>query len=145
MPRKPGRPSKLTEDRTKRITDAIQIGAYPEHAARAAGIAPSTYYDWMAKGEEGYEGFAEFSEAVKEAKAQAEINDLAVITKAARDGHWQAAAWKRERSDPEHWGRRERVEHTGKGGGPVTVADLTDPEVRRLANELLARSASGDN
>ena len=38
--------------------------------------------------------------------AKADLRDLTVINKAANAGHWQAAAWYLERSDPKHWGRR---------------------------------------
>jgi hypothetical protein len=48
-----GRPTKLTPERHRRIVEAIRAGCYAEVAARAAGIVPSTYYDWLQRGQNG--------------------------------------------------------------------------------------------
>jgi hypothetical protein len=37
--------------------------------------------------------------------AESEMFDLNVITKAARDGHWQASAWRLERKYPKRYGQ----------------------------------------
>lgn len=46
---KPGRPTLLTPKVTKEILDAVRQGLYVEHAVKAAGVSPSTYYAWAAK------------------------------------------------------------------------------------------------
>ena len=44
------RPSKLTPETQNRIVQAARAGNYREAAARSAGIAPSTLYDWLSRG-----------------------------------------------------------------------------------------------
>jgi hypothetical protein len=38
--------------------------------------------------------------------------------------NWRAAAWYLERSYPDHYGHRARIEHAGTDGGPITLAGL---------------------
>jgi len=45
------RPSKLTADVRLKVCDAIRVGATFEEACRHAGIAPSTGWEWRARGE----------------------------------------------------------------------------------------------
>jgi len=56
------------------------------------------------------------------------VEAIAIIRTAAQEGHWQAAAWLLERSDPDQWGRRVvtqegRVDITS-GGEPVQNATI---------------------
>jgi len=44
--------------------------------------------------------------------SESEVWALQVITKAAAEGNWQAAAWRLERKHPKRWGRQDKVEHT---------------------------------
>ena len=54
--------------------------------------------------------YSDFRDAVEKARAEAEAQKLKAIHIAATDGTWQAAAWWLERSFPDRWGRRERIE-----------------------------------
>lgn len=45
-----GRPPNLNEQIIEGIVNRVLIGMHEEHAARACGIAPSTYYDWKKRG-----------------------------------------------------------------------------------------------
>lgn len=140
-----GRPTKLTPEVQEKIVSLVRAGNYPEVAAQAAGIAGRTYYEWMAKGDEGRDPYAQFQQAVKEAQAAAESHAVTIIRKAAMDGSWQAAAWFLERSKAERWRRKENVELTGKDGGPVEQKVLGDDkraEVTALIDELAARRAA---
>lgn len=142
-----GRPTKLNDDVREKIVSLVRAGNYPEVAAQAAGIASRTYYEWMAKGDEGRDPYAQFAQAVKEAQAAAESHAVTIIRKAAMDGSWQAAAWFLERSKAERWRRKENVELTGKDGGPVkqqVVGDDQRAEVTALIDELAARRAKAD-
>ena len=91
-----GRPSKFTVERQERILDAIRGGNYIETAALAAGVGKSTFYEWLDR-------YLEFADAVKEARAAAELRYLAIVERASAET-WQAAAWWLERSFPERWG-----------------------------------------
>lgn len=127
---KTGRPPLFDEDRASIMLNALQAGAYMETAAALAGIAKSTFYDWLRRGARARGAIdagtldvddpdheldvqlAEFSDAVRKALAQAEVDMLLVVNKAARgdEDHspqWQAAAWRLERKNPNRWGRRD--------------------------------------
>lgn len=112
-----------TPERTERILNAIKAGNYSYVAAQLGGIGERTFYDWMKRGESGEEPFAQFSQAVKEAETQAEARNVAIIQRHAQNS-WQAAAWYLERKAPGRWGRKERIEHTGAEGGPITLAGM---------------------
>jgi hypothetical protein len=119
----PGRPTKFTKDTRDKIVQAIQMGATYELAAQFGGVSYDTFNNWMKRGAEGVEGdqaFVDFFETVKQAEGKAAVGWLAKIEVAANDGNWQAAAWKLERRYPGEYGRQ-RIELTGKDGGPVTV------------------------
>ncbi|HSE45076.1 MAG TPA: hypothetical protein VLA89_07075 [Gemmatimonadales bacterium] len=45
-----GRPTALTEELSKKITDYTLAGVHVEVACQAVGIAPSTWYLWKSKG-----------------------------------------------------------------------------------------------
>lgn len=135
-----GRITKLTPDVQKRIITALEAGNYFETACEAAGISASTGHEWMARGRgtsntrPQTELYAQFAEAVERASSKAEIDNLNLINKAARDGTWQAAAWWLERRFPNRWGRT-RVELTGADGGAIQHLDVTklsDDELRAL-------------
>ena len=116
-----GRKSKLTPVIQQRICEAITAGNYNHVAAQAAGIGETSFYRWMAQGEEAQSGTKRaFWVAVKNAEAEAEIRNVGIIESAAPET-WQAAAWWLERKHNDRWARKERQEHVGEGGGPVAV------------------------
>ena len=129
-----GRPTKLTAETQERIVTAIRAGNYQDTAARWAGIDPGTFYRWMERGaqEDGEEEYREFREAVENAKAAAEVRDVALIDKAAQDGTWQAAAWKLERKFPHRWGRINRTEVSGPEGAPIALEVDAKTELKKL-------------
>lgn len=150
---RPHRPRLLTPDVHANIIANLRAGNYVEHAASAAGVAKSTVYDWLRKGEnavakqdagetltDGEETYAEFVLAVEEARAYAISNSLELIREAAPK-NWQAAAWYLERTAPAFFGRHMRTEITGPNNGPVQV-EVTKQE---LVDELLTLLDSMDD
>jgi len=134
------RPSKLTPETQQSIINALNSGNWIETAANYAGIATATLYNWLDRGRLERERievdeepnpnetqFLEFLEAVEKSRSNAQVRAVGLIQKAAIDGTWQAAAWFLERSDPQRWGRYNRMEVTGKDGGAVAV-DVTKLE-----------------
>lgn len=113
-----GRKSKLTPEVQEMIVKALGVGATHEQAFGVVGISHECFYNWLRLGETGRQPYSDFSEAVKKAEYQASVGWLALIEHAARQGHWQAAAWKLERRYPKMWGRQ-LVEHTVQQSGPV--------------------------
>ena len=145
------RPSKLSAEVRERIVTAIRAGNYADAAAQAAGISPSTYYRWMARGERERAGaFRAFREAVVRAEAEAEVHAVAIVRRAMAED-WRAAVAYLERRHAGRWRRQQTTELTGKDGGPIRthsssgldLTRLTDEELRQL-EELTARAAIAD-
>lgn len=106
-----GRPPKFNEEAANRIVIAVRGGNYMETAAALAGISKDTLYAWLRTGARQKSGqLRDFSDAVKKALGEAEATDLALIQKAAKDGAWQAAAWRLERRFRDKWGKSIAVE-----------------------------------
>jgi ribosomal protein L22 len=133
---------RLNKKTTDKIVDAIKKGAYQDAAARNAGVNPSTFYRWMDKGskEDGAEEYKEFYEAIENAKANAEVDAVMIINRAAVDGSWQAAAWWLERTRPKKFGRFDRNEVSGADGGPLRIDVSTEDLERKVALIISKRS-----
>jgi len=132
-----GRKGKFNEERVKMIIDAINAGNYNDVAAQYAGIDVATFYRWLVEGENAQSGAKhEFYEAVKIAQARAEVRNVAIIETAA-PRNWQAAAWWLERKNYDRWGRKERTELVGEGGGPVllSMAELVKKAAEEDSND----------
>jgi transposase-like protein len=121
----PGRPTKFNPERCEKIITALRGGNYRETACKYAGISNQTLRNWLKQAEnpDAPPEYMEFLCAVEKAEADAEVADIALIRRSAQDGQWQAAAWIRERKNPERWGRRDasKIEVTGADGGPVDM------------------------
>jgi hypothetical protein len=120
------RPTKLTTEIVTRLAQAIGVGASYDLAAKFAGIAPSTFFDWKARAEQaagrlladqepedGDGAYLDFLEAVERAEGSAAVGWLAKIEQAANSGEWRAAAWKLEKRHPHIYGRN-IIEHDGE-------------------------------
>ena len=139
MAQKRGNSYKLTEATAKRILNSIRAGNYMEVAAGAAGISKVTLLDWLRRGARGGSPkHAKLAADFAQAELQAEEMAVGHITMAAMKGIWQAAAWRLERKHPDRWGRRDKIEHLGAGGGPVQTQDVT----RLTTGERRARLAA---
>ena len=137
-----GRPTKLTPEVQATIVNALAAGTYLETAASAAGVERHTLNAWLKNGAQCKSGVQrEFSTAIKKALASAELRFGATIAIASQS-QWQAAAWMLERRYPARWGRIERHEMTGEGGGAIEIRVRFDPppgaivegEIRELGN-----------
>lgn len=136
-----GRPTKLTPEVHEIIVEAVRAGNYIETAALAAGIHRDTFYGWLerAKDEPG-SIYSDFSDALESAKAEAEKRDLSIISQAAHDGSWQAAAWKLERKHPQRWGRVNRTEISGPDGSAVKVEVSPKETLQAKLSDMLSRA-----
>lgn len=133
MAQKGRKPKTIEDPKVKLLLQALQAGNYVETACAYAGLAVSTVYLWLDRGNKEKQRIAqggqpdpkeatylEISEAIEKARANAVVANVAVIQQAARSGTWQAAAWWLERSMPQQFGRRIQAEVTGK----ISVDDL---------------------
>lgn len=111
MPRKPGRPTKLDDERVQAILHTIRQGNTLRVAAEANGITYTTFKDWRNK-------FPAFSAEVEKAEAEAERSHVANIKTHSAD-QWQASAWWLERRRHGDWRKVEEQRQTGPDGGPV--------------------------
>ena len=145
--RKPiGRPSKFTPATRKALVDGITAGLTYTHACQIVGIEYNTFNEWRKKGaaldEPDADGFYDFHEALTRAESQASMTMMATVRKVAQGyrmkrqfvdkngtlvtydedmpADWRAASWWLERRYPDEYGRQ-RIEHTGKDGGPIDV------------------------
>jgi hypothetical protein len=76
--------------------------------------------------------------AIEKAEGEAEATYTKIVADAAVK-NWTAAAWWLERRRPDDFARRERVEMTGKDGGPIDTRNLStlpDHERRALADAI---------
>ena len=117
------RPTKLTPEVQDIIVDGINAGLTCGLTCARAGVAPSTFYRWLEKGEAAKSGvFCEFFDAVSRAKADSAMRLVSQITLQAPTD-WRAAAFLLERRFPDDYGKRSEV--TGKDGGPGKVETKT--------------------
>ncbi len=134
-----GRPILLDDLRAKRIVDAIASGLSRTAAAAKGNIGRATLLEWLARGRDGEQPFADFLVRVKKAEADAEEVMVACVRVAALEPkHWQAAAWWLERARPADWAKREPTQEqetaraeTGSDDLEVTRSVLAALESRK--------------
>ena len=137
---------KLTPERQAEIVKFIEAGNYANVAAVCAGIHPETFSNWMKWGRERRKGiYFEFFDAIQKAEARGEARHVLNIANESKK-NWQASAWYLERKHFERWGRRERKEITGEGGGPVearvTLVDAIRNELKGAAQTAGSNSGA---
>jgi hypothetical protein len=114
-----GRPSKLTTARTTQLV--ARQGCPLDTACAQVGIHRDTLYEWSRRGRDAAErrargervdpresDYLRFSDALREARAAAESDAVAVIWEATQRD-WRAAAWFLEHGFPDRWGRQGRA------------------------------------
>jgi len=140
-----GRPpgsGKLDRELTERICTAIAAGNTLKTSAALAGVNPGTVSTWltMGKRDDSPEIYREFSEEVQKARAVAEARAVQHITRAAGEGQWTAAAWFLERTNPNEWGKKDRVEVSGPDGAPLAGGSADDSRILALAAAVAQRA-----
>jgi hypothetical protein len=130
--RKPGRKTKLTPEVEETILRHLRMGGYRNHAAMAAGIGVSTFEDWMMRGADGEQPFADFRVKVDKALAEDGLRNQSIITRAAVSrvaGDWRAAAYSLEKKFPKDYGHAAIVAAASvslqPGGGADARSEVT--------------------
>lgn len=98
--------SKYTAARAEAVLTGIRMGNSRTRAALAAGITKDTLRNWSAR-------IPRFARALEQAEAEGVAVLLDSIRQHAVSGAantWQAAAWILERTHPDEFGQRNRVE-----------------------------------
>jgi len=133
----------------KTIVNLIKKGNSITDAGLLAGLGKDTIHDWLWKGRREPERYVEFASLANDILvAQAErradaVDAIVTVGQSQQPGTWQASAWYLERTDPENWGRKDKVEHSGDTG-PKTQLNtvvLIDSDAREAARDLLKRIA----
>jgi hypothetical protein len=165
-----GRQTKLTPATHRIIVNAVSTGVPLITAAQYAGVASSTVRQWLQRGEGHHDRsagkvYVAFVDAIKKAQAADEVRRVTRLEQAARGGtvayektttypdgrvvrevktaepQWTVDAWFLERSRPETWGRKERLDlRLTIETAAAKVADelgLTVEEVLVEARQLL--------
>jgi hypothetical protein len=130
------RPTKLTPELQRQICTLLEDGNFVETVCDYVGIDKTTFYDWMMRGGRGWktdidDGFVEFSHAVKNAIALAEMQTLGEQKSGGMN--WQAKAWWLERRHPDKWGNR------GKNTNLNVQVDMST-----LPDEIIDKLARGE-
>lgn len=133
---------------TEMICRAIRAGAPMRHAAAYAGVAPSTFWDWLKNGRA--EGASlELRRFVLEVdKAVAECV-VAGVAKISSSDDWRAHAWVLERRFPQELGPVARVDIGNADGQPfrteqtqrLDLSGLTLEQKRQMLSLLEAAGA----
>lgn len=86
--------------------------------------------------------YREFHLAMASARAQRQIECIQRIYEAAQDPkNWSAAAFLLERSDPEHWSRKEKLSVAREAGSTDLDGVITDQQKEGMARAVLDQLA----
>lgn len=85
----------------EKFLNTIRIGATIADSCGVCGFSDDTLRRYLVNN-------AAFAESYYKARHEAKVSCVTSIRKAAT-GNWQAAAWFLERSDPETWGRTQKI------------------------------------
>lgn len=118
--RKRGRRSLLVPTLQRKICDLLAAGNSIRSVAQAVGLAPSTFHDWIQRGENGEEKFRGFAGAVLRARGTAKIKLVKVLVSASKVD-WRAAAWMLSHCWPEEFSDERAPEPADGEPLPMTI------------------------
>lgn len=143
--------TKYSDEVHEQVVESVKKGYSITDAGLLAGLGKDTLWMWLSNGRhkaEQYPHFAKLSDdiAVAQAERRADAVDAIVSVGTSQlPGSWQASAWYLERTDPENWGRKDKVEHSGQDSAGVrtqiNAVVLIDTDAREAARDLLKRVA----
>lgn len=127
------------------IAEQLRNGTPIKYACVNVGIAQETYFDWIAKAvprdndgvpPEARERYVKFAQIVTQARSEKIRNCLANIAEAGRipnratgQRDWKATAWILEKTEPDLYGLRSKLEAN------ITIHDPRE-EIARLITRL---------
>lgn len=136
-----GRPTKLDDLTAKRIVDAVAAGVSRVGAAKSAGVGKSTLMEWLQRGRDGEQPYADFADQIRKADGQIEHRVVSALLNQIEEGHVGAMCFWLERRRPEEWGKRDSVVHEHTEGG--RERDGSDLEVARSVVAALESRKTG--
>lgn len=137
------RPIKFTPERAEGVLDGIRKGLSRTRAARLVGISHDTIRRWA-------ERFPEFAMQLEQADAQfvlTHVSGIASYADAEKPNSWTARAWLLERTHPDEFGQKSRLDITlDTEQFLAEMAEkfgLTTEEVQAVAEARIAAKAPG--
>jgi hypothetical protein len=114
-----GRPTKYKREMCDRLKDptVMAAGATLASIAQVCEVTIPTVQNWM-------DTKPEFLAAVKEARDIVDDSAESSMLKAIRSGNVTAQIFWLCNRRRDRWQHVQRVEHTGEGGGAITIAEL---------------------
>jgi hypothetical protein len=131
-----GRPSSFNESVAEIIIRLATEGLTDLEIAENIGISDRTLRLWKGK-------HPELLPALKEAKSVADDLVEASLFQQAMAGNTTAAIFWLKNRRPKEWRDVQRLEHTGRDGGPVLIAPLTDDQIEQAIGKLLETDEGG--
>lgn len=138
-----GRPSKLTPEVTSELVKYLGAGNFRSTSCAAVGVAYQTFLVWMMKGKTARRGrYRELFDAVTKAEATTEVIQVARVLKASEKDPKHAKWWLTHGAAGKRWAvnKPQKIELTGKDGGPLEIADARDELAKKL-DQLDAKRA----
>lgn len=118
------RPTKLTPEVGEKIIELLKRGNFRETACAAAGVHPKTLREWMRRGRDGEEPYAEFSERMDAAESAGEARHVRVIEEAG-EKDWRASAFILARRWAARWQEQTTQHHdVSESTSPSQAAGL---------------------
>jgi hypothetical protein len=129
------------------IVENVRKGHPKTIAFREVGIHPDTVWRWLEQGRidpKRYPQYVQLAEDLDQAKALADADALDRIQAAAKSDpkHWTADAWYLERTSPQHFSKRDKVDVEIDAPRPLVQFNqlvLQDPNARESARALLRK------
>ena len=116
--------TKISDEVVRKLEEAASVDASINQSCYYAGIARSTYYEWMKE----YPGLADRLADLRERRPlKANQN----ITAAIEAGDINISKWESEKKEPEKYGDKMKIEHSGS----IMSGDVAHPEDELLRIE----------
>lgn len=113
------KPDGITEAQTVQLEKLLSSHPSTITACTLAGVEERTYYKWIEKADEpdALKIYVQFRQRMRVARQLGKMSKVQIIHTAATgpDGDWRAAAWLLERTHPDEFAPKEKldVRHTG--------------------------------
>jgi hypothetical protein len=135
-----GRPSKYSPAYCDEVISFLSDGHSVTAFAGHIGVARSTVFKWA-------DEIPEFSDALKVGQAKATALWETVLLKVAKEGGGNATAaiFGLKNRAHEDWADKITTEHTGKDGGAIVTADVSETEIARRVAFLLTSAVKKDD
>ncbi len=131
------RPTKYDPGYCDKVIACLAQGHSVTGFAGEIGVSRATVFNWANE-------YPEFFDALKAGQSAATKFWEAILVSVARDGKGNATAaiFGLKNRAAEDWADKVVNEHTGKDGGPIETADVTDQEAARRVAFILAKGVN---